>query len=61
MFNLLEWWRTRRKPLPPGALMDRVAKLDAAEDARQTRPTLRQYALSQLDKDGRNKSNGKGK
>ncbi len=57
MFNLLEWWRSRQKPIPPGTLTDLVHNLDMKKTPlNQRASTLRQYALSQLDKDGRNKN-----
>jgi hypothetical protein len=59
MFDLLAWWRARRKPLPPGTLTDLITKLDADKTPlNQRAATLKQYALYQLGKDGRNKTNG---
>ncbi len=63
MFNPFEWWRTRRKALPPGALTDMITEIDPADTPllnSKSPPTLRQYALSQLDRTERSKTNGKG-
>jgi len=59
MFDLRAWWRARRKPLPPGDLVDLITKLDAKKTPLNRRAaTLRQYALSQV---GRDRTDGKGK
>ncbi len=63
MFNLIAWWRARRKPIPPGNLTDMITKLDPKEvPLLLDKPiSLHQYALSQLNRNERNKLNGKGK
>ena len=61
-FNLFEWWRRRRRPTPPGSLTDLIHNLEVKDTPLTTKrpPTLRQYALSQLDKNERSNSDGKG-
>ena len=63
MFDLLTWWRSRRKPPSPGSLTDMIHRLEAKDTplTKKRPPTLRQYALSQLDKDERSNSDGESK